>query len=193
MEKTFLQTSSETSTTRKGKAYDNLKKLAQKTKSSRIASIAAKLRLTTEGHFDSVVEEIDVLLKQLKEEEHDDIVHRDWCKDETFKNEQEAARYEYKIRKTEAHEVRLKAELEELESVLQKTIDEIANTNEEIKKMEDERIADHEAFEQAKKDDEGAVELLKQAIESLSAFYRNNPPAAALLQKKEDPDKFGDE
>merc|ERR1719161_1287295 len=155
MEKTFLQTSSETSTTRKGKAYDNLKKLAQQTQSSRIASIASKLKLTTEGHFDSVIEEINVLLKQLKEEEHDDIVHRDWCKDETFKNEQEVARYEYKIRKTEAHEVRLKAELEELESVLEKTIVEIKNTNEEIKKMEQERVAEHAAFEQAKTDDEG--------------------------------------
>jgi predicted nucleic acid-binding Zn-ribbon protein len=192
MEKTFLQISSEVSTTRKGKAYSNLKKLAQKTKSTRIASIAAKLRMTSEGHFDLVIEEIDVLIKQLKEEEHDDIVHRDWCKDETFKNEQEVARYEYKIRKTEAHEVRLKAELEELESVLEKTVDEIKNTNEEIKLMEDERVAEHQEFLQAKSDDEGAVALLKSAIESLSAFYRNNPPAAALLQGKEDP-KFGDE
>jgi len=191
MEKTFLQISSETSTARKGKAYDKLKRIAQQTKSNRVAKIAAKLRLTTQGHFDAVVAEIDVLVKQLKTEEHDDIVHRDWCKDETFKNEQEVARYEYKIRKTEAHEVRLKAELEELESILQKTITEIKNTNEEIKQMEDERIAEHNAFKQAKSDDEGAVELLKQAIESLSSFYRNNPPAF-LQGKKEDP-KFGDE
>merc|ERR1719265_1752758 len=191
MEKTFLQISSETSTARKGKAYDKLKRIAQQTKSNRVAKIAAKLRLTTQGHFDAVVAEIDVLVKQLKTEEHDDIVHRDWCKDETFKNEQEVARYEYKIRKTEAHEVRLKAELEELEGVLAKTIEEIQTTKEEIKLMEDERIADHNAFKQAKSDDEGAVELLKQAIESLSSFYRNNPPAF-LQGKKEDP-KFGDE
>merc|ERR1719420_951862 len=163
-------------------------------KSSRVAKIAAKLRITAEGHFDAVIEEIDVLLKQLKEEEKADIEHRDWCKDETFKNEQEAARYEYKIRKTEAHEIRLQGQLEELETLLSKTVEEITNTNEEIQKMEDERIAEHEAFLQAKSDDEGAVKLLKKAIESLSSFYRNNPPAAAFLQGKEDPDdKFGDE
>lgn len=189
-EKTFLQISSESTTGRKGKAYGKLKKLALQTKSSRIAKLAAKVRSATEGHFDAVIKEVDVLLKQLKTEEHDDIVHRDWCKDETFKNEQEAARYEYKIGKTEAHEIRLQGELEELESLLTKTIDEIKNTHEEIKQMEDERIAEHEAFEQAKSDDEGAVKLLKQAIESLSSFYRNNPPAA-LLQEQEP--KFGDE
>jgi len=194
VEKTFLQISSETTSSQKGRAYEKLKKLAQTTKSNRVAKVAAKLKASTSGHFDEVIAEIDVLLKQLKEEEHADIVHRDWCKDETFKNEQEVARYEYKIRKTEAHKVRLIAELEELESTLAKTIDEITNTHEEIKKMEDERIADHAAFEQAKSDDEGAIELLKKAIESLSSFYRNNPPAAAFLQGKgkEDP-KFGDE
>merc|ERR1719420_631703 len=153
-------------------------------KSSRVAKIAAKLRITAEGHFDAVIEEIDVLLKQLKEEEKADIEHRDWCKDETFKNEQEAARYEYKIRKTEAHEIRLQSQLEELEATLAKTVEEISNTKDEIKEMEDERVAEHEAFETAKSDDEGAIALLEKAIESLSAFYRNNPPAAALLQKE---------
>jgi len=191
VEKTFLQISSENSmSARKGRAYDKLKKIALDTKSARVAKIAAKLRITAEGHFDAVIEEIDVLLKQLKEEEKADIEHRDWCKDETFKNEQEAARYEYKIRKTEAHEIRLQGQLEELETLLSKTVEEITNTNEEIQKMEDERIAEHEAFLQAKSDDEGAVKLLKKAIESLSAFYRNNPPAAFLQNK--DP-KFGDE
>jgi hypothetical protein len=190
VEKTFLQISSESSVSaRKGRAYDKLKKIAVDMKSSRVAKIAAKLRATTAGHFDTVIEEINVLLKQIKEEEQADIEHRDWCKDETFKNEQEAARYEYKIGKTEAHEIRLQAELEELESILSKTIEEITNTNEEIKQMEDERIAEHEAFLQAKSDDEGAVVLLGKAIESLSSFYRNNPPSAAFLQEP----KFGDE
>merc|ERR1719420_277332 len=55
--------------------------------------------------------------------------------------------------------------------------------------MEDERKEEHEAFENAKEDDEGAVALLEQAIESLSAFYKNNPPSALI---QEDP-KFGDE
>merc|ERR1719313_1906713 len=109
-----------------------------------------QLRASSGGHFDEVISEIDKMLDVLKSEEKDDITHRDWCKEETFKNEQEASRYEYKVGKTEAHEVRLKAQLEELETTLAKTEDEIVSTKEEIQQMEDERKEEHEAFLQAK-------------------------------------------
>jgi len=183
-EKTFLQITKGQGSQKQNKAYKVLKKFAEQTRSKRIAMIAAAVRASSGGHFDAVIEEIDTLLKQLKAEEKADINHRDWCKEETFKNENEASRYEYKIRKTEAHEVKLQGRLEELESLLTKTIEEIGQTNDEIKEMEDERVAEHEAFEQAKSDDEGAIKLMEKAIESLSAFYRNNPPAAALMQKQ---------
>jgi chromosome segregation ATPase len=187
-EKTFLQITKGQGTQKQNKAYKVLKKFAEQTHSKRIAMIAAAVRASSGGHFDAVIEEINTLLKQLKEEEKADIHHRDWCKEETFKNENEASRYEYKIGKTEAHEIKLQGKLEELESLLSKTIEEIKETNEEIKQMEDERVSEHEAFEQAKSDDEGAIILLEKAIESLSAFYRNNPPAAALMQQKPDED-----
>merc|ERR1719301_284055 len=40
--------------------------------------------------------------------------------------------------------------------------------------MEDARKEQHAAFESAKSDDEGTVKLLAAAIESMSAFYKNN-------------------
>jgi len=186
---TFLQMSSENTDTRKMKALELLKKHSQKAHSIRLAMIMAQLRSTTTGHFDEVISEIDTLLDTLKTEEKADITHRDWCKEETFKNEQEASRYEYKVSKTEAHEVKLTNQLEELEATLSKTVEEISATKDEIKQMEDERKEEHEAFKTAKEDDEGAVKLLEKAIESLSAFYKNNPPE---FIQKEDPE-FGDE
>merc|ERR1719160_2195084 len=96
----------------------------------------AQLRSTTTGHFDEVISEIDKLLDTLKTEEKADITHRDWCKEETFKNEQEASRYEYKVSKTEAHEVKLTNQLEELEATLSKTVEEISATKDEIKQLE---------------------------------------------------------
>jgi len=160
--------------------------LSERTHSKRLALIAAAVRSSSEGHFDAVIEEIDELLKTLKSEEKADIVHRDWCKEETFKNENEASRYEYKIHKTEARETKLKAQLESLETLLGKTIDEIGETNTSIKDMEDERKAEHDAFETAKADDEGAIKLLEQAVESLSSFYRNNPPTLLQQPRGED-------
>jgi len=177
-EKTFLQVSSVSA--KKQRAVRMLEKLAVEKHSKRLARLAAAVRASTEGHFDAVIEEIDVLLKKLKDEEKADIVHRDWCKEETFKNENEASRYEYKIKTTEAHETKLRSQLEELESLLSSTIEEIGETNNEIKQMEDDRVEEHEAFQTAKADDEGAIKLMEQAIESLTSFYKNNPPASLL-------------
>merc|ERR1719313_102090 len=167
---TFLQIDSESQPS--AKAYKALKEHATKAKSLRLAAIAATLR--TGGHFDAVIAEIDKMMATLKEEEKGDITQRDWCKEETFKNEQEASRYEYKIERTDAKIMKLTSKLEELEGTLQATIASILATKDDISAMEDARKEQHAAFESAKSDDEGAVKLLAAAIESMSAFYKNN-------------------
>merc|ERR1719453_2299391 len=166
----FLQIASESQP--QVKAYKALKEHATKAKSLRLAAIAATLR--TGGHFDAVIAEIDKMMATLKAEEKGDIEQRDWCKEETFKNEQEASRYEYKIERTDAKIMKLTSKLEELEGTLQATIASILNTKDDIKAMEDARKEQNAAFQSAKSDDEGAVKLLAAAIESMSAFYKNN-------------------
>merc|ERR1719337_558560 len=167
---TFLQVDAESQP--QLKAYKALKEHATKAKSLRLAAIAATLR--TGGHFDAVIAEIDKMMATLKEEEKGDIEQRDWCKEETFKNEQEASRYEYKIERTDAKIMKLTSKREELESTLAATVQSILNTKDDIKAMEDARKEQHAAFESAKSDDEGAVKLLAAAIESMTAFYKNN-------------------
>merc|ERR1712216_58733 len=103
----FLQIDSESQP--QAKAYKALKEHATKAKSLRLAAIAATLR--TGGHFDAVIAEIDKMMAILKEEEKGDIEQRDWCKEETFKNEQEASRYEYKIERTDAKIMKLTSKL----------------------------------------------------------------------------------
>merc|ERR1719324_1187456 len=162
------------------KAYKALKEHATKAKSLRLAAIAATLR--TGGHFDAVIAEIDKMMATLKEEEKGDIEQRDWCKEETFKNEQEASRYEYKIERTDAKIMKLTSKREELESTLAATVQQIQNTKDDIKAMEDARKEQHAAFESAKSDDEGAVKLLAAAIESMTAFYKNNKIGMGEIQ-----------
>merc|ERR1719337_190741 len=175
---TFLQIDSESQP--QAKAYKTLKEHATKAKSLRLAAIAATLR--TGGHFDAVIAEIDKMMATLKAEEKGDIEQRDWCKEETFKNEQEASRYEYKIERTDAKIMKLTSKREELENTLQATVASILNTKDDIKAMEDARKEQHAAFESAKSDDEGAVKLLAAAIESMSAFYKNNKIAQGEIQ-----------
>merc|ERR1719217_1567973 len=177
-ERGFLQIASESQP--QAKAYKALKEHATKAKSLRLAAIAATLR--TGGHFDVVIAEIDKMMATLKEEEKGDIEQRDWCKEETFKNEQEASRFEYKIERTDAKIMKLTAKREELEATRLKTIEQIQNTKTDISNMEDTRNEEHAAFESAKSDDEGASKLLAAAIESMTAFYKNNKIAMGPIQ-----------
>jgi len=177
---TFLQTSMVSESQPQVRAYKALKEHATKAKSLRLAAIAATLR--TGGHFDAVIGEIDKMMATLKAEEKGDIEQRDWCKEETFKNEQEASRYEYKVERTGAHIMKLTSKLEELEASRQATIQEILNTKDDIQNMEDARKEQHAAFETAKSDDEGAAKLLGAAIESMTAFYKNNKIAQGDIQ-----------
>merc|ERR1719265_1195211 len=147
----FIQTGMMSSP--KQKAYDALKKGAAKSKSLRLLAIAAQMKAG--GHFDAVTGEIDKMQKVIQEEEKADINKKDWCKDEIHKNEQEAARYEYKVEKKDALICRLRTKLDELETTLINTIEEIQNTKKDLKEMEETRTAEHNEYEQAKTDDEG--------------------------------------
>merc|ERR1719217_806641 len=173
---TFLQGQS-VQTSPRNLVYETLKKHATKSKSLRLAALAASVRAS--GHFDTVIEAVDKMIADLKKEDKDD---KDWCKEETFKNEQEASRYEYKISKLNGKLAKLRGQIEELEATLSQTIAQIAETNEDIEKMEDSRKEAHAVFQSKKADDEGASHLLGAAIESMSAFYKNNKTGMGEIQ-----------
>merc|ERR1719443_762579 len=180
---TFLQEDSVSdadSASPAAKAYRRLKAAATQTKSLALAQLAAQLR--TGGHFEAVVSEIDKMIAVHKGEEQDDIEQRDWCKEETFKNEQEAARLTYKIEKHASKISKLTKKLEDLEASKAETVSQIQQTNDDIASMEESRIAEHNAFQSAKSDDEQASQLLAAAIEAMSAFYKNNGIDTGAIQ-----------
>jgi len=177
---TFLQTDIMSSP--RQKVYEKLKSGAAKAKSLRLLAIAAQVK--EGGHFDAVTGEIDKMMGVIQEEEKADINKKDWCKEEIHKNEQEAARYEYKVEKKDALIGRLRAKLDELENSLIATIEEIQATKKDLKEMEDTRKKEHSEYEQAKTDDEGAVTVLSSAIDAMSAFYKNNK-VIEFIQKKQ--------
>merc|ERR550514_412873 len=112
------------------------------------------------------------MITELEKEQKDDFDHKDWCKEETFKNEQEASRYEYKIEKLNGQIAKFRAHVEELEAARTSTIEQ----------MEDERKAAFAVYQEKRADDEGAVALLTAAIESLSSFYKNNKTGMGEVQ-----------
>jgi len=177
---TFLQVSSESGrNTTKFKAYNAPKRAAGKSRSLRLAALAATVR--SAGAFKVVIDEIDKMMQVLKDEEAADIEQRGWCKDETFKKEQEKSRYEYKIEKTEAKIVKLTEKKEELEDASIASRKEIDQTHVEFSAMENTRTQEHIAVVEAKDMDEKAIELLKMAID-LSGFYKKNEIDMGAIQ-----------
>merc|ERR1719482_1323520 len=154
------------------RVYNVLKKTATASKSLRLASVAAEVRAS--GHFDTVIKAVEKMIAELQAEQKADFDKKDWCKEETFKNEQEAARFEYKIEKLNGAIEKFQAHVEALETQRTETIAQIDAVKADIKTMEEARIAAHTVWKEKKADDEGAVTLLKAATESLGAFYKNN-------------------
>jgi len=186
----FLQLAGDANNDPRTKAWRTLKDHATKANSLRLAAIASHLRLG--GQFDAAIAAIDKMMIVLKAEEKEDIEQRDWCKEETFKNEQEASRYAYKVEKFNAQLSKLNLKVEELEIANQRTIGLIGDVTSNIDNMETQRTEDHNQYEATKADDEGAATLLGSAIEAMSAFYAKD---AALLQKsqKREPEFAADE
>merc|ERR1719217_890381 len=99
----------------------------------RLASIAAEVKAT--GHFDTVIKAVEKMISELQLEQKSDFDKKDWCKEETFKNEQEAARFEYKIEKLNGAIEKFQAHVEELEAAKAETIQQISDVNDDIKAM----------------------------------------------------------
>jgi len=173
---TFLQLSEATEPAKeRTAAYDILKKAAVKAHSLRLATMATTV--STTGHFDMVIRDIDVMVENLRAEEKADIEHRDWCESERksaeFKNENlqyDQEQLTQKIERADGEKVKLEEEVAKTDADKNQTLtamaEALATRNEENK-----------AFKQALKDDAAAVGLISQAIEVLSGYY-------TLIQKQ---------
>jgi len=174
-ETSFLQLDSDSSENAPAsKAYRILKDQAKASHSLRLASLAASVRMAAVGHFDEVIKEIDNVIETLKKEAAEDIKQRDFCKEELHKNDEEQADLKWKIETNEAMIAKLEEQIAKLEADIMATAQEIADTKDQIKKMTEEREDEHEAFKEAKADDEAAIEVLGQAIAALSKYYEKN-------------------
>jgi len=173
------------------KAYGLLKSIAASSKSIEVARIAVVAQ--TGGHFDKVINMIDMMIGVLREEEADDIRHRDLCENNMNANDNEMGDLDHDIKKTEESLKRMgntKKELQDEIAKLDKDIKATKKEQEDLLAFRNEEVKD---FRQALKDDTDAVALMKQAVAALTQFYKDNKIPLELLQKApeyaNDPDK----
>jgi len=165
------------------KAYNRLKSLAVKYRSTSLAQLAVEAKAG--GHFDKVMASIDAMIEFLRKEEQADIEHRDRCQGSQFKNKNDKEDLQSTIDKTDKEISRMKDEAKELKTKIAtlKGDIEISKSNmEELLKM---RNKEHAEFVQALKDDADAVALIEKAMVSLADFYKKNQIPLELAQQPE--------
>jgi phage shock protein A len=172
------------------KASNMLRILAGSSKSIEVARMAVLVQ--SGGHFDKVIGMIDMMITDLRAEEAEDIAHRDLCENNQNANSNELADLEHEIEKTKEALGRMENTKGELESEISQLEDDIAATKKAQADLLEFRNKEVKEFRQALKDDTDAIELMNQAIASLTKFYKDNNLPLALAQAPEyakDPDK----
>merc|ERR1719352_605134 len=165
---TFLQVAESAASPRKA-AYNALKSAATRSRSVQLAALAS--RVYTTGHFDDVIKEIDTMVKLLRQEQQDDIDHRDWCEGEknAAANKQESLSYDMEQLTNKIN--RLNNKKNELGNTINNTLAEMTEVELSMNESKDARNEENAVFRQAMKDDADAIELLGKAIEVLAAIY----------------------
>jgi len=130
--------------------------------------------------FAKIKTAIDAMLKELKQQQADEVKHRDFCIDELNQNEGQTDDAEDDKKATEVH-------LEKLELLVKNVDDEIAaskaaidNSLVELKKAAENRASENSDFKATINDQRATQQILNKALKKLQAFYNKK----ALLQAR---------
>jgi len=147
--------------------------------------------------FAQIMGEIEKMIQNLRQEEQDDIEHRDFCQESQNGLGGESDSLEHKKKNTVAKKERAEAKSQSLQEEIDGSEKAKEEQEKELLDALNMRNEEHEEYIQALKDDQAAVALLSKAIEQMAAFYGNNK--IALVQEPTysvDPDvapeTFGD-
>jgi hypothetical protein len=168
----FLQTSPSANKDLAKQAYRSLQKSAAKTQSLRLASLAVTLRKA--GHFVKVIKSIDDMVKTLQEEESDDKSKKDECNETMHTLNEKVALEKHEIMRNEKKIAKQTKKIEKLEKNIQKTAALIQETLDTLAQMKADREAEKLAYEEARRDDEAAIELLEKATKALASYFVKN-------------------
>merc|ERR1719498_2048041 len=133
----FLQISSITTRQEVSKkAYDRIKTLATTYKDLKLAKIAVAIQTVqkTAGHFDKIISMIDTMIGMMREEEAEDIKHRDRCEAKENANQNAKDDLNAEITKMKEHMNRMKNSKADLAKAMKAVSKEIKDT----KKAQDE-------------------------------------------------------
>jgi len=141
-----------------------------------------RVREAKVGHFDQVIVSINEMINTLKQEDLDDIAERDQCKEEFLKIESTVKQVTWQIKKNEAKINKLTELIALREQQKQETVKQIAEVDANLLFLQQVRKGENQEFLQAKSDDQEAIDMLMEARDALSSFYRNHSVTMGPIQ-----------
>jgi len=174
---TFLQTSRNLKVNSRSKAVQLLKGAAQKFKSPRLVTLAMSMRLDA---FAKVKENIDIMVKELKQESADEVTDRDYCIKSLNENEKQTAAANDAKGDLDTKIADLTASIAELTEALATLSAEVTATQVEMKKATAIRAEENKDFQMTIQDQRATQAILDKALGRLKEFYEKK----ALLQEQ---------
>merc|ERR1719316_1037124 len=126
------------------------------------------------GKFDKVIEMIDKMVEELREDEATDLKNKEECEKERMEKTKEARKLSLKIDDATEEIARQRALIEELKAQIEEKEAEIKKLKEDLAKATKQREDEKLAYEASSADDHAAAELIKQAMDVLKGFYEDN-------------------
>jgi predicted nucleic acid-binding Zn-ribbon protein len=179
---TLLQLSSFSRNVKLEKATRAVQDLARSTHSLRLASLAVAVK--TGGHFDDIISKIDNMIRTLRDEETEDLAHKDRCeaeetllgsRNDTIKDKKENA---------QAAIDKLNGEIDAAETTKTNKQAEKKQTEDDLAEALNMRNDENAAYKKARAADQQAMELITQAVGSMMKFYEKNKLALVADSKR---------
>merc|ERR1719305_1023512 len=141
---------------------------AKKLGNPRLAALASRVRLDA---FGKVTEQIDGMVKDLKQEKADDIKQKDYCTEELNNNERAQELKARDIEGLDAKIADLTATIDKLAKEIAALQAEVAEMQKQLKRAGEDREAENADFQTTIADQRATQKLLTNALNVLKAVY----------------------
>merc|ERR1719453_1214922 len=180
----FLQQADESCTKHRArKAVALVRKVGTELKSLKLAALATKISMASEGHFDSIIADLEDQVRTLNSEEEADLVQKEQCEQDRQENTKVAKEQSMQIDDDTAYIDRKNELIADLNKKIAGAVQEMEDLARELQEARDQRALEKTAYEGNKAADESAVGLIEQTMAVLSKFYEDN--GLALAQTSE--------
>lgn len=152
----------------RNKAATALKRQAIKHNNPEMAMLATAVQLDA---FTKVKKAIDNMVAALKQQQADEVKHKDFCNEEFHTNEQQTTKANRKSDNLDAKKTDLEAQIKAFTDTIDMLTAEIGEARVELQRASEDRNAESKEFQKIVADQQATQEILDKATDRLAQFY----------------------